>query len=45
MIDVEQSNPNVARPSYASNTAYDLRENKEITNTNEDLNFSVNRGD
>ena len=45
MTDVEQPNPNVASPSFASNTAYYLRENIEITNANDDLNISVSSGD
>ena len=45
MKDVEKSNSNIARSSFASNTAYDLGENNEITNTNADLNIRFNSVD
>ena len=45
MTGVEQPNPNIAGSSFASNIAYDLSENNEITDTIDCLNFSVDSGD
>ena len=45
MTDVEQPNPIVSRPSFASDTAYELGEYNEITNINNDVDFSVNSGE
>ena len=42
MTHVKLLNPNVARPSFASITDYDLRKNREVTDTNKDLNVSIN---
>ena len=45
MTDIEQPKLNVARLHLTVNAAYNLSENKEITSTNADLNFSLSSGD